>query len=297
MKIYTKKFHQNFFEKILKNIVNRLNQKWARKYHKDGYPQLAIFSHDYLGISVNSDGIYEGELLKFIFNWLSSFKKNMKSSTVLDIGANIGNHSIFFSNYFSKVISFEPNPRTYKLLEFNCSALDNVECRMIGISNNQSEGYILEDPKNIGGSNVQRAKERPQDIGKIKRKIFLDTLDSVTKNITNVFLIKIDVEGFELDVLEGGKKFFSKNKPIVLFEQHEDDFINGKSVVVDFFITRGYSIAILEKRFANSNSFIINFFGYLLRCILGEKYNLKIVSIVPPRLHPLIIAIPEKYSN
>ena len=41
------------------------------------------------------------------------------NGTVLDIGANIGNHSLFFSNYFYKVLSFEPHPKIFKVLAIN----------------------------------------------------------------------------------------------------------------------------------------------------------------------------------
>ena len=62
------------------------------------------------------DGFYEGKELKILCEWL---KKKKKLNLVIDVGAYLGNHAVFFSKYFKNVISFEPNSFSYN---FRCSA-------------------------------------------------------------------------------------------------------------------------------------------------------------------------------
>ena len=80
---------------------------------------MAIFSFDHIGHKINLDGVYERNELDFLFEWLATHSPDVFNGTAIDIGANIGNHSLYLSNYFEKVVSFEPHPRTFKLLEIN----------------------------------------------------------------------------------------------------------------------------------------------------------------------------------
>ena len=66
---------------------------------------MVVFADDYVSNKVLSHGIYERPQLELILEWLKT-KNNIFNKTIIDIGANIGNHSLFFSNYFSKCISF-----------------------------------------------------------------------------------------------------------------------------------------------------------------------------------------------
>ena len=85
--------------KILKIILSYINNKIARKNIKK-FPQLAIFSFEDIGLIINLDGRYEDENLQLIEKFIKNNLLDSKLKTALDIGANIGNHSLFLSQYF-----------------------------------------------------------------------------------------------------------------------------------------------------------------------------------------------------
>ena len=102
----------------LRILVNRYNHNLARKHVRD-HPQLAVLAFDHIGLCINLDGRYEKRTLDLIRNYLKSVISDLERSVALDIGANIGNHSVYFSDLFEEVFAFEPNPRTFALLRFN----------------------------------------------------------------------------------------------------------------------------------------------------------------------------------
>ena len=92
---------------------------------------------------------------------IHKMEKNIFNSTMLDIGANIGNHSLFFSNYFAKCISFEPNPRTFSVLEINSRLVENIIPMNIGLSDKKGEVEL----KCFSGYNVLTSMvDIPHDI-------------------------------------------------------------------------------------------------------------------------------------
>ena len=71
------------------------------RQHKIVRPErIAIFAHDYIGIQINQFGIYEKDELQTLFRFLEPLFEEFQNSEALDIGANIGNHSLYFQKYF-----------------------------------------------------------------------------------------------------------------------------------------------------------------------------------------------------
>lgn len=178
---------------------------------------------------------YELELLEYI-NVFHSDKENI----MIDVGANIGNHSIFFSKFLSNhVVSVEPNPEVLPILKKN-------------LIKNKINGEILEfalgEKKSKAGINMPENSNQNIGMAKISENdgdIDIITLDSVTSNldiltsktITNVSLIKIDVEGMELAVLKGGEKTINKYKPSLFIEAATESHLFNLTEYLD---TLGY---------------------------------------------------------
>jgi hypothetical protein len=137
-------------------LINRYNH-WLAKKHLEKYPQVAIFSFDHVGLRINLDGRYENRDLFLIRDYLDSIIPHPYNSTALDIGANIGNHSIYFSEFFGNVFAFEPNPRTFALLKFNseyaCSNR-NIKCFNYGLSDQNGHMLFKSSQSNTGGSTI-----------------------------------------------------------------------------------------------------------------------------------------------
>ena len=158
-----------------------------------------------------SDGVYEPEILKII-------KQNLRSDSVfLDIGANIGQHSLYASRFVENVYAFEPIKKLYDQFMESChiNQIDNIYIYNHALGNEEKILPIFGNSGNMGASSLVTTENRKkiQDI-QIKR---LDDIVSES-GIKIIDFIKLDVEGFELDVLLGAQQTIEKYKPILLIE-------------------------------------------------------------------------------
>ena len=144
-------------------------------YHAERTHRLAVFANDNIGHSINQYGIYEREELELLFEFLAPVAQVVRKGVALDIGANIGNHSIFFSDYFSKIIAFEPNPHTYRLLEYNAAFRSNISSYNVGLGDKKGAFVLVENNTNYGGSAIDE-KENRNAPGTVQ--IAVDTLDN-----------------------------------------------------------------------------------------------------------------------
>jgi len=136
-----------------------------------------------------------------------------KGDVVFDIGAYLGDSSIFFADYVKdngKVYAFEPIKPNYTLLKKNieCNSLSNiVQIENIGISSRS--GTLKGVTSDEGGPWSFLGEDR----GNIDVEV--TTVDEFVEsnNIKNVDFIKIDVEGLEKEVIEGAKETIQKKNP------------------------------------------------------------------------------------
>lgn len=184
-------------------------------------------------VAVIQDDEYIGPCIARGYEWdgwmRPDIEKNYKPGTdIIDIGANIGYNTLMFSDY-GPVHSFEPvyykivdinvenNTLKNNVFVYNC-ALSNVECKTnmyIPKRGNQNGNKI-----NYGGTSLTMHKE----LGDQKVVVDCKRLDDMYNGTPSI--IKIDVEGHELQTLEGAKNTIEKHKPMILIEIH--DFENSE---------------------------------------------------------------------
>ena len=109
----------------------------------------------------------------------------------------------------------------------------------------------------------------------------------------DISLVKLDIEGHELQALKGARELIRKNKPIILFEQHAENFINGTSNLVDYLRELDYKFLTIEKSFIFGDSFIFQFIGLILRSILGYKLILAERDYFQNHFYDMIVAVPN----
>lgn len=154
-------------------------------------------------------------------------------AVVLDIGSNIGNHSLYWANERNakKIYAFEPYPYSYKILEKNVkinNLKDRVKIFPFGISDVETKGSVIGFcPTNIGGTGFENDKNGDFDFKP------LDSLNIQEK----IDLIKIDVEGAELNVLNGGMETIKKNLPIIIIET-----FSNKDKIEEMLFPLGYEL-------------------------------------------------------
>ena len=149
-------------------------------------------------------------------------------STILDIGANIGIFSHFIYNFVShdKLLAFEPYTVNYECLTMNIPA---DSCMKFALGNIQSDILFGTPKRNNHGmarvlDNEYFKFEMPPGYETVKQI----TLDSL--NLTNVDLMKIDVETWECKVIEGAMQTITTYKPEIFLELHweaKQDFISS----------------------------------------------------------------------
>jgi len=159
-------------------------------------------------------GIFNGDELDLFDSLID------KDSVVFDIGANIGLTSIFFAERCSKVYSFEPVKPTFEFLKQNISMykLANVQFENLGFGRKKKLS-IIAMPKNDSASGFISEAIVPHS-EYLSEKVELSTLDSFTslQKIEKVDFLKLDVEGYELEILLGGKKLLKRQRPVVVME-------------------------------------------------------------------------------
>lgn len=288
MVVYTKKNKNNSLQKLKNYVARKILLKNREMYHAQGFPTQIGYINDYIGISISVEGIYEVEELDVIFDFLSKSNYDFTKKSALDIGANIGNHSLYFSKIFKTVHSFEPNPNTFDVLGFNTKNFNNIKKYNFGFSNFTGLAEISENPLNIGGSTVYLSADKKLE-GLIYRDIKLTKLDGLNEEILNsVALVKIDVEGHEYEVLKGGERFFRNTKPIILFEQYKEEFEGGKSNTIETLRSYGYKFIVIEKSYSSGMPIALRF---LLRFLISDRTYLKVKETIEPNFYNMIVAV------
>ena len=147
-----------------------------------------------------------------------------KSETIVDIGANVGYYSVELGRILSssaKIHAFEPVPESFEQLERNVrlNSLSNVvSCNQVAISN--SDGSLALYKPRISGSSASSARNlHPKE--KVHRiLVAMTTLDNYidSQALDSFDLLKIDVEGAELMVIEGALRAIKTYKPVIFAE-------------------------------------------------------------------------------
>ncbi len=173
-------------------------------------------------------GTYEKGTLNFI-------KENLKKGDVFfDIGANIGLMSIFASNCVGstgKIISFEANPDTVPILKNNIQLnhISNITIVDKAVGNENGRIRIYNNwAVNRGGATLIKPQQETDSF-----EIDLIKIDSVKEySELPVAMMKVDVEGFEMDVLKGMEAILKKaDPPKLIIECSADRNNNYESVV------------------------------------------------------------------
>lgn len=150
----------------------------------------------------------------FEISHLSLLRKYVKKNAViLDVGANLGNHTIFFAKECAanKIYAFEPTRKTFQILEENIriNHLDSIVVAMnIALGAKDTKADIIVNVKDAGSNYVEENTDG---------NVIMNTLDGLSLD-DKIDFIKIDVEGFELEVLKGAKETIAKDHPDIFVE-------------------------------------------------------------------------------
>lgn len=239
--------------------IFNFNKKYFKKVSfKDFSFQIEINpANGYLDAQIHARGLYEPHIIETMHTYIKT------GDTCLDIGANIGHHTILMSHFAGSsghVFAYEPIPylRDQMSRSLLINSIHNVTLRDMALSDNEGEMTLYLRKENIGGSSLL------SDINTKELPVQVTTLD--THHVGKVNFMKIDVEGYEYHVLLGGKKNIETYRPIIIFEWspiyyriHNESHMKG---ILQFFKERNYTLLDIEnrnKRITNTEEFISEF--------------------------------------
>lgn len=269
---------------LLSALVVRAQARLAARHLRQGYPQLAVFAFDHIGARINAFGRYEHDELATLAEFLKD--RDLLQGACIDVGANIGNHAVFFATLFREVHAFEPAPAPFVLLRHNTCHLENVHCHPYGLSSHHGQATLTAPRDNVGAGRIEEGKAHQSPRAAEISLVELDRFPLV--HGLDIGLIKIDVEGHELKVLDGAVDTISRVRPVIVFEQQPEDMDGGTSKVIERLRSLGYA-AFYE--FARSPQISVRPLNILWRLLRGESCCFRHVSAFEKKYYGMLVAL------
>ncbi len=145
-----------------------------------------------------------------------------RRGTILDIGANAGTHSMAFARRFNSVHAFEPNPALWSQFRENMrrNTLSNVQLHTVGLADKDAllTLYTIDKP-NPGLGTFSTAEQYDLPLQAAARCSVRHAADYLQElGIQRVDAVKIDVQGFEPEVLRGLARVTARDRPVIWCE-------------------------------------------------------------------------------
>jgi FkbM family methyltransferase len=174
-----------------------------------------------------SEGFFEKGVLDLLRDMC---QRTGRTGLMIDIGANIGNHTVGLAPIFERVESIEPHPVLFRVLEANTiyNHLGHVRCHNIGLANEDASGTLTESRDNHALNRIrERSQLAPETFGltaadfgneyAVQLRSSLEFVQAFAPQLNRAF-IKIDVEGMEQEIITAILPLLQEYKPLVGFE-------------------------------------------------------------------------------
>jgi FkbM family methyltransferase len=222
---------------------------------------------------------------------------------LVDIGANIGNHSVCLASVFKQVTSIEPNPVIFKILEANIlrNNIHNVSCYNFGLAEKKSAATLVATSENHSLGKVKQRTTLGADAFNIDESAFDIEHEIQLESTADFFaglsgtnaktFIKIDVEGMEQEILTQLLPFIHAQQPIVGFEWYVREQLAIKDIINSLQNYTAYVVDSNDK--PNLNPFLKA--AHLV--LNGRKFCMELYD--SERLkssYPLVILIPSNLN-
>lgn len=231
--------------KLDKLIMATKVQSWVTRFGNLGPEKIVTINHrghafdmyvpfgdiDYIQRQlIAKRGFYESRILADLMS------RNVveKGGVIIDAGANIGNHSVFFGRFLKpkRMYCFEPQPLVHETLLRNLEMNNktNVDYRvhqaMLGATKGAGEIDVYRQG-NIGGASFKENEDGDTP---------MVTLDEamLKADVSKISFIKMDVEGFQDEVLRGAGNILSKSKPPLWIEVPEPERASTDAILMEF---------------------------------------------------------------
>jgi FkbM family methyltransferase len=228
----------------LRRIASEINYRIPVDARLANGMTIRVVWVDSVGAEICTEGCYESETFELMRRILEP------GMVFFDIGAHVGQYTLLAAGVRVSVHAFEPDPETFPILAYNIGKNDLKEvcANPLALSRHTGSVEVCSGPAdNIGSSFI-----RPFSSESHRNQIPCMSLDEyVSRNqISRVDLVKIDVEGAELQVLEGARETLSKPhrpKLIVEFcEANQNTFGASCGLLAESLTSLGYKLFRIE---------------------------------------------------
>lgn len=194
-----------------------------------------------VGKSLFFSGAFEDQEVKLLQKYIDD------ESVVLDVGANIGLHSLFFSNLAKNglVIAFEPSVSTFENLLKNVRTRGNIlPLNIAAFDKNELKKFYITDD-NAYSSLKDTGRKAILKIDNILCVKIDDIL--LSSGLGRIDFVKIDVEGFEKNVLLGMVNIIMRYKPVIFCEIYKGENSNDDPEgTIELLLGKGYDAFVLK---------------------------------------------------
>ncbi len=189
---------------------------------KSRYGDLRVLSKpDLISVSIRRYGEWAQSEIDIMRQFIEP------GDTVLDVGAFIGTHSRAFSSFVGetgRVYSFEPQPDIFAILQDNAALAPNRNIIPKQMALGAAEGVgelVIHDATNLGATAIMACASLGTPAPDSKNSVAIGTIDSL--GIDAIRFIKVDAEGYEIEILMGAAKTIRRDQPAVAMEVNSID--------------------------------------------------------------------------
>ena len=210
-------------------------------------------------------------------NLIKDVGKSLKEKNVfLDIGSNTGEFCMTMAQIFPKVIGVEPFIHVYEqsLVNAKINNLSNIRVFNIALGEKKDKTKIFIPTTNNKGIATIIPPEKTTNF--IEKEVLMLTADDflADNNIEKIEIVKLDAQGYEINVLSGMKKILIDFKPIIFFDVHPKRNLKEDSQKMFEFFPQSYKIFGVARRikvfgFINLNRYLLT---YENRSPLFDRY-------------------------
>ena len=248
----------------------------------------------------NKNDVYIGKSIKEYGEWsqgeIDICKQILSpSDVVIEVGSNIGSHTLALAKTVNKgaVFAFEPQNVIFQNLCSNIAmnSITNCFCYQNAVSDKSKEQCFIPNldytrQNNFGGISISNEKND------FSLPVEVVTLDDKFNNLNRLKILKMDIEGNELNALIGGYNLIKRTKPLLYLE---NDRLDKSKELIEFIFSFGYRIFWHISKLYNKDNFFknsTNVFGNIasLNMIAFDKeldIKINLPEVKDSSFHPL----------
>jgi FkbM family methyltransferase len=242
--------HETFKRRLAGSVKAWLSHKLAPINHRLN----GTVEADYLGTRITYDrttvigrllsstGEFEKREMEHCAKYIPA------TGVVLDVGANIGLHSIYFSRLAKDgcVLALEPSLATFGFLTSNVANIPNIVALNVAASDRGGIADFFNTSDNAYSSLIDTQRKAVIGVARVPCMRIDDVASAL--GLERIDFVKIDVEGLEFQVLMGMSEVISKHQPVILCEVYKGRGSNQRpDETIQFIIEKGYRALVMRE--------------------------------------------------